>query len=369
MKKFKQFLPVFILIGVAFTVYAFNLHNRLFWDDDDWIINNNFVHNISWDNIKFWFSENVLAGIGLKSNYYRPVLFFTFALNYLITGIKPLIWHLASNLLHIANGVLIFSILYRVSRKKLVAFVTALVFLIHPLQTEAVTYISGRGDPLGVFFMLLALWLFIKSEAPHSLRGSTSQLEVEPLRTFQGSISKHWVWLVGALLSMVLAILSRETAIMLPFLLVVVYITFLSKTSFWRSLRQSIVKVLPYFAVVVVYGILRLTVLNFNNTLNFYQQSNVYSENLHVRLFTFMHVLADYARLLIWPTGLHMERSTTVHTSLFQWPVWGVVLALIGLVVWLIYLYRKEMYGGSFKSEARSTKSETISNEDRKSVV
>src|SRR3989344_4642621 len=262
---------VFLLIAVGFFVYAFNLHNGLFWDDDDWIINNNFVHNISWGNIKFWFSENVLAGIGLKSNYYRPALFFTLALNYVIAGIKPLIWHLTSNLLHIANGVLIFSILYLVSSKKLVAFLTALIFLIHPLQTEAVTYISGRGDPLGVFFMLLTLWLFIKSQEVFSIK-----------------------YKVLSIIFLVLALFSRETAIIFPMLLMVFYISFLSPTlTFWTSFKKSFLKVLPYFVIVVIYGILRLTVLNFNNTLNFYQQSNVYSENLYVRLFTFMHVLAD----------------------------------------------------------------------------
>src|SRR3989338_10246630 len=108
---------VFLLIAVGFFVYFFNLDNGLFWDDDDWIINNNFVHNITWHNIKFWFTHNTLAGIGLKSNYYRPFLFFTFAINYIISGVKPLSYHILSNLIHIANSILVFSILYLVFRK------------------------------------------------------------------------------------------------------------------------------------------------------------------------------------------------------------------------------------------------------------
>ena len=63
-----------ILIAIGFCLF-FNLNNPLFWDDDDWIIRNNFVHTISWDNIKFWLTHNTLAGVGMESNYYRPFLF------------------------------------------------------------------------------------------------------------------------------------------------------------------------------------------------------------------------------------------------------------------------------------------------------
>src|SRR3989338_9533298 len=126
---------VFLLIAVGFFVYAFNLHNGLFWDDDDWIINNNFVHNITWHNIKFWFTHNTLAGIGLKSNYYRPFLFFTFAVNYAISGVKPLGYHLVNNLIHIANAILLFVVLKRLFKKEYLAFLVSLIFLIHPLQT------------------------------------------------------------------------------------------------------------------------------------------------------------------------------------------------------------------------------------------
>ena len=146
--KKEVWLPIAILVIVGSFIYAFNLNNKLFLDDDDWIINNNFVHTVSWNNIKFWFSNDVLAGIGLKSNYYRPFLFFTFALNYVISGIKPFSYHLFSNLIHIANGVLVFLLLKRfdfgISRGRTLAtvFLTALIFTINPLQTEAVTYIS-----------------------------------------------------------------------------------------------------------------------------------------------------------------------------------------------------------------------------------
>ena len=360
-------LLIMALIVVGFFVYFFNLNNQLFWDDDDWIINNNFVHTISWGNIKFWLTHNTLAGVGLESNYYRPFLFFTFALNYVISGAEPFGYHLFSNLIHVVNGVLVFLLLkgfdlgisnplevqpQKFSRLNLgifTAFLTAFIFTIHPLQTEAITYISGRGDALVVFFMLLALILLHRSE-------TTPRLNL-------GVIQGLTLYRVLSLIFLVLALLSRETAIIFPFLALAFYVSVMlprfdrvSKEwyshpenlkadkgrTFLKSIKRGLIKTWPYFAIVIVYGILRLTVLNFQNTLNFYTAPNLYSGNLHYRLFTFMHVLVDYLKLLFVPTNLHMERSMVVHTSLWQWPVW-LGVAIVALIIGAGFrFYKKE---------------------------
>ena len=362
----RRFWPILAIIIVGVGVYFFNLQNPLFWDDDDWIINNTFVHDITWDNIKFWFAHNTLAGVGLPSNYYRPFLFFTFALNWVISGAEPFIWHLTSNIIHIANAVLVFLLLekaladgrpwiheggprgfLKLNPGALTAFLTALIFVIHPLNTEAVTYIAGRGDSLVMLFMLLALFFFLKSKD-------------NPGRSF--------IYKSASLVSMTAGILSRETGITFPFLLMVFYIAFVDKIQIYKSntnlqianknslrdsqhshdirilasLKRAFKEAWLYFGTVLIYGILRLTVLNFQNTLNFYTVPNLYSENLLYRILTFMHVLVDYFRLLFVPTGLHMERSMTVHTSLFQWPVWLGFLMVVGIIYAGFILYRKE---------------------------
>lgn len=334
---------ILALVVVSFFIYSFNLNNKLFWDDENWIINNNFVHAISWDNIKFWFTHNTLAGIGQKSNYYRPFLFFTFALNYLISGIKPLSYHLLSNLIHIANGIFIFLLLKRsdlesskrldLSAGTVIAFLTALIFTIHPLQTEAITYVSGRGDALVTLFMLLSLFLFYQSETLITTSNIVRKSYQQRCRRSLG---------VFSVFSLVLALLSRETAIIFPFLALAFYVSFISEEKFIASIKRGIIKMWPYFVVVLVYGILRLTVLNFQNTLNFYTEPNIYSEHLYIRMFSFLPILWEYLKLLVVPVGFHMERSSVVYTSLFQWPVWPMFLGLIGLLVWLRYLYKNQ---------------------------
>ena len=318
--NFKENLSLIILlIIIGFFVYAFNLNDLLFWDDTDWIVNNPFVHSFSLENVKNWFTQNILAGIGLSSNYYRPFLLFTFTLNYIFGGDSPFGYHLLSNAFHIANAILIFLLLFSVFKNKFISFWASLIWLVHPLQTEAVTYVSGRGDPLNIFFMLLALFILMENNFRLSL-----------------------VPCLLSLVSLVLALLSRETAVISPLLFMVFYIAFISRERFLRSVKTSFVKALPYFGIVFVYGILRLTVLNFENTLNFYSRSNPYADSLLVRMYTFMNVLWTYVELMILPLGQHMERSVTIYTYFWNLPVFLASLAIVILLYCLIAMYRRE---------------------------
>lgn len=297
------------LVG-AFS-YAFNLRGPLFWDDVDWIVNNPSVHSLAWSNIKFIFSHDVLAGIGLVSNYYRPFLFLTFALNYLVSGVEPVLYHLVSNGIHILNSILIFYLLLRWFKSKRAAFLAALLFLIQPLQTEAVAYISGRGDPLSIFFILAGITLYLSGR-------------------------KWWAYVAATL-----AILSRETAVLFPAYLGLALVSFELSGTLWKRCKAALWRTLPFIGISSVYGVLRLTVLNFQNTLNFYQQQNLYSEHLAYRIYTFFHALLVYLRLAFWPTGLHMDRDIPVNTSIFVGYAWLGALFIILALSWLIWLYKK----------------------------
>ncbi len=322
----RYLLIIILLFSVGFVLYLPNLKNVLFWDDADWIVNNPYVHSLTWSNIKFIFSHDALAGIGLSSNYYRPVLFFTFLINYLVAGTKPIIYHLANNLIHIANALLLFFMLDKFFKKRSVAVLAALLFLIHPLQTEAVTYVSGRGDPMSVLFMLLAIVALL-----YNYRWSSYIL-------------------------VIFALLSRETAVLFPFYLMVFLMAFIYHDRFWLSFKKAFVKALPYFGISLIYGISRLTIFNFQNTLNFYNTfSDAYTQHLSYRIYTFLHVIVVYFRLIFVPTGLHMEREVLVNVSLWQWPVWLGLLIILAILYVLFVLYKKEQKNSKINQNQIST--------------
>ncbi len=171
-----------------------------------------------------------------------------------------------------------------------------------------------------VFFMLLAMvtFLFAASLWPERKKPRFPVI--------------YWVL---SIFFLILAILSRETAFLFPVYLMIFLMTFVFKEKFWPSFKKSFIKSWPYFLVSLIYGILRLTILNFQNTLNFYQQANVYADNLSYRIYTFLHVLLVYFRVLFVPIGLHMDREVLINTSMFQIEVWPSIL-ILAVILWLV---------------------------------
>lgn len=273
------------LFTVTFLVYANSFFNQFVFDDEDFVYKNEYVKSLQF--FPKYFSQNLIAGAGKVSNYYRPVLLITFALENKLFGLSPFFYHFDSTLLHAGSSILVFLVLNRLFANKFLSFFSAFLFAIHPIQTEAVTYISGRGDPLSLFFTLLAIYLYLNFSA------------------------KNYFWAIGFF---VLSLLSKEIALIAPGLITIAHLVYLKKLD-KENILKIFTRTLPFFALSFFYFFLRLTVLNFQNTLNFYNQSNIYTQNLFVRLVTFFKLLPSYLYLLINPVNLHMERDTRIFTK------------------------------------------------------
>lgn len=108
-----------------------------------------------------WFLSSWIAG--------RPVLMFSYWLNHRFSGTDPFSYHLVNVAIHCVNTGLVFLILYRLlmmagwpqQRTRFAAIAGALVFAIHPLQTESVSYVAGRSESLASLFLLLAYAVFL----------------------------------------------------------------------------------------------------------------------------------------------------------------------------------------------------------------
>lgn len=129
----------------------------------------------------------------------RPLREFTYRLDYRIWGMNPLGFHLQNLLWHAANAVLVFHLLLRMGTGTRVAPAAALLFAVHPVNTEAVAWISGRKELLCLFFELLACHAFLRADSP--------------------SPAARRGWFVVVIVSTVLALMSKQVAIMLPLLM------------------------------------------------------------------------------------------------------------------------------------------------------
>jgi hypothetical protein len=149
----------FIILVSAFLVYANSFGNDFLWDDINFIIQNPYIHSFS--NLDKIFMHNHGYSGGARNNFYRPVQSLFDIVNYHFGRGTPFLFHATNTLLHIACAILLLCLLALIFGNGLVAFCAALIFALHPIQTEAVTYISGRADSLYVFFGLLSILCFV----------------------------------------------------------------------------------------------------------------------------------------------------------------------------------------------------------------
>jgi protein O-mannosyl-transferase len=166
------------LAGAAVLVYANSLFNGFTMDDELYILRNPQVTE---------HSARLLFHPNAASNVYRPVTFASWAMNWIAAGYKPFGYHAINLVLHVAAVLLLFFVLRNIlegsANYQVVSFAAALLFAVHPLHTEAVSSVVGRSELLAAGFLLLS-WLF--------------HLEDRYLL---------------ALLSLALALLSKESAI------------------------------------------------------------------------------------------------------------------------------------------------------------
>ena len=301
-------------------LYSFGFSNQMFWDDDDFILKNAYVHDLTlWRN---YFSENVIAGSGLVSNYWRPILLTVFGVEWRLFGNSPVGWHLVNALTHSANAVLVFLLLRNVFKKAFVSFIAAIIFVIHPVQTEAVAYVNSFGDSLSVFFMLLGLLL------------------LSQWSSLQSKVLKMTI-VIGSILLYILALLSKETAIVMPALAVLI-VAYRSRELRVKELLKRVAKRTVHLWIIAgLYMLARATVANFKNSFNLYDEPTLFSEHLYIRLYTFCESLLVYIGLLLWPSELHMERESLPALSLIDPHVLSGVLLLV-LLGFLVFKYWKQ---------------------------
>lgn len=305
-----------VIIGIGgFFIYANSLFNKFLWDDYGFFLNNEFVHN--WHFWHYYFTQNILAGAGKIDNYWRPILLVVFSIEWHLWHNWVIGYHLVNTAFHITDAVLLFYILIMLFGNRTIALLTALVFLVHPVQTEAVVYINSLGDSLSVFFILLGIWAYLKSW-----------------------ITKTKKYYVFALIFYILGIMSKETAIVLSALLFLIDFLFLTDLDFWQRVYTSLKRTLPFWGITGTYLILRATILNFQSSFNFYSNTQ-YGSNIGIRLLTFFRVLVIDFRLMLAPITLIYERSALVATNLWHWDILLGALIFVGsLVIALIY-YKK----------------------------
>jgi len=190
----RQALVACVLIaGVGVLAYSNSFTGELFFDNKPIIVDNEILKQENM--VGRIFSSNYWEP--LESDLYRPLTIYTYYINYKVWGWgeEPAGYHVCNAALHVVNALLVFFLLSRLTGRIIVGAFSGLLFVAHPIATEAVTNIVGRADLLAMFFVLTAFLLHIM--------GSTARA---------GGSRRFWFYAGGAL-ALALGLLSKENAV------------------------------------------------------------------------------------------------------------------------------------------------------------
>jgi protein O-mannosyl-transferase len=299
----RAFLAPMALCATALVVYAGAFQGDFQYDDSLTILEN--PHLSDWHTF-----------IGHLDHMVRPVLYATFLVDRSLYGFEPAGYHALNLLLHVGSTILVCEILRRaVEEGSTIPFWTALIFAIHPITTETVTYISGRASGLMALFYLFALFLYVRAwDMPPSRR---------PLA------------MLAALGAWILSIGSKETAVTLP-LILLLWDVVVRRVS-GASLRNAMLAQVPFWIVLVLAGGWAWSHPRYNALAQFSLTIRPFRDNVLSQL----HVIAYSVYLLFTPWNQNFDHDLTGQHLAAQWPLPLELLFILGLVAASIFFARR----------------------------
>ncbi len=321
-----------LALASTFIVYVGTLRFDFVYDDHEQIVENFRIQ--SWRYVPGYFTEHVWSHISPKDpgNFYRPLFLLWLRLNHLVFGVRPAGWHFTTVLLHLGVTLLVYLLARRLLNDRSSAGLAALIFGVHPVHLEAVAWVAGATEPLlGLFFLSSFLCYLKRREGGRGRR----------------------LWAASSLVLFALALLAKETAIALPFLVLAwewifgraagetapvatVRSTSEQKTPAamtppLRSLGRLAVVLAPYVALSAAYLALRLRVLK--------ELSHAFTPlPFHTLLLTAPSLLWFYFQHMVWPSGTSafydLPYVAAPGLSQFWIPAAAVAVAALGLAWW-----------------------------------
>ena len=286
-------LYLLLIASIAFILYLPTLSYDFVLDDKIVISENNFVKN-GVSGISDIFNNDSFTGyLGkqqklLSGGRYRPLSLIVFAVEYQLFGLDTSIFHLFNIIFYALVCMLLYFVLIELFKNKvesrnllkLLSFVTTLIFAIHPVHTEVVANIKGLDEILSLLFSLTALYFFIKDNARNKFLNYAI-----------------------ALISMLLALLSKENA--LAFVIIIPLSFFFFRN---YSIKKSLIILAVLMLPVFVYFTFRYNALGFLLSSGIKESGIMNNPYINVDYFdkisTILYTLGLYIKLIFYPHPL-----------------------------------------------------------------
>jgi tetratricopeptide (TPR) repeat protein len=215
--RWQKWVVCLLLGAAALAVFWPALHcGFVYFDDLDYVTKNKDIQNgLTWTSFKW-------AWITTQAGNWHPITWLSHILDVELYGMKPASHHLTNLLLHAANSMLLFLLLYRLTGTLWRSAFVAAIFALHPLRVESVVWIAERKDVLSTFFWMLTVWAWIRY--------------VENLKS---RISSPKFFYGLSVVFYALGLMSKPMLVTLPFVLLLL--------DYWPLGRRAVAEKIPFF--------------------------------------------------------------------------------------------------------------------------
>lgn len=282
----ENWLILLFLAGLAFLVYINGLNNAFVSDDIAWIPQNKQLGDI---NFLFALPDRIATWV-------------VFFISYALGGLNPIFFRFPNVLAHIGTVLLAFLILNILGNRRL-ALITASLFAVHPILSEAITWIAGGSHAQYAFFFLLSFLFYL-----------------------YGKADKKYYW--ASLLFFIISFSFSEKAVVLSLVFVLYEIAF-------GSLAKTYKPILPYFLSSVVFGFIQFAKIG--QRVSGLVTYNYLEPGVDNPLIQVPVAIAEYLKLIFFPSDLtlyHSEMSFTIIQYIIHLVIFLALIGLIGLCFW-----------------------------------
>jgi len=345
LKFLKYFFIIFVFNVFLIGIYSNTLQSPFVFDDLGHIVGNEYIKftKINVDRIMDL----------LKCQELRPVSHFSFALNFYFGGEDPVGYHVVNLFVHLVSGIFLFIFIrltlivsgFNTSDKifffnrpsvfssaDLISFFSALIWVVHPINTQSVTYIVQRMNSLAAMFYVMSLICYVKG------RISQQAFQMESSKRIVKML-KSLIWFSGCLLTGMLGLGSKQNTAMLP-LFILSYELFFFQDLKWDWIKAKIFWISGLISIMIVIGL--IFVKADPNTYGIFSSKDF---SVLERLFTQTRVIVYYLGLIAYPHPLRLNLDYDYPPSQSLISLLNTSLASIVLIgVIFVVVYRVKNY-------------------------
>ena len=395
----KPIVHLLLIIIVGFIAYSNTFDVPFYFDDEVGISGNPLIKDL-----RFFLAPSTAKEYNQFGQYdalkMRYVGFLTFAMNYKLHGLDVTGYHIFNISVHIINALLVYWLVvltfktpyFEVSVISVseqtqktdtvhyspihlftylplfIALFSALLFVCHPIQTQAVTYISQRFASLAAMFYLLSIVMYIKARlgqnTEHRIQNTDNKTSCHSCKS-RNPETKDWIpvstgmtnmsgkrlhkifslysvlWYLGSVFSAILAMKTKEIAFTLPFVIALYEFMF-----FKEKFKKRILYLAPILLTMLI---IPLSLIEMDKSLgdllgDINKTTKVSTEmSRWDYLFTQFRVIVTYIRLIFLPINQNLDYDYPIYRSLFTPSVFLsflLLLSIFGLGIYLLYRSR-----------------------------